>query len=67
MRNFLIIILITVLGVCKSDAQYLEYGAGAGLSVYWGDLNTPDFGTNLGNANFAVQGMAKLNLAGIWL
>jgi opacity protein-like surface antigen len=63
MRNFLIIILITVLGVCKSDAQYLEYGAGAGLSVYWGDLNTPDFGTNLGNANFAVQGMAKLNFS----
>lgn len=61
MKNLFIIILISLLGASKSDAQYLEYGLGAGMSVYWGDLNTPDFGTNIGNSNFAFQGMAKLN------
>jgi len=44
-------------------AQYLEYGLGVGGAVYWGDLNTPDFGTNLGNTRFAAQGMAKLNFS----
>ena len=63
MRNIFLIILITVLGVSNSKAQYLEYGVGAGLSVYWGDLNAPDFGTNVGNSNFAFQGMAKLNFS----
>ena len=63
MKNLLLIFVISVFGVAKTDAQYLEYGLGFGTSVYWGDLNAPDFGTNIGNANLAVQGMAKLNFS----
>lgn len=63
MKNLLLIFVISVLGVCNTNGQYLEYGLGVGASVYWGDLNAPDFGTNVGNSNLAVQGMAKLNFS----
>ena len=63
MKNLLLIIIISVFGLSKTNGQYLEYGLGIGTSVYWGDLNAPDFGTNIGNANLAVQGMAKLNFS----
>jgi opacity protein-like surface antigen len=63
MKNLLLIFVISVFGVTKTNAQYLEYGLGLGTSVYWGDLNAPDFGTNIGNTGFAVQGMAKLNFS----
>lgn len=63
MRNLLLIFAISVVGISKMDAQYLEYGLGFGASVYWGDLNAPDFGTNIGNAHLAVQGVGKLNFS----
>lgn len=63
MKNLLLICVISVFGVFKMNAQYLEYGLGFGAAVYWGDLNANDFGTNLGNTNFAIQGMAKLNFS----
>lgn len=63
MKNLLLVFIISVLWLAKANCQYLEYGVGIGISAYWGDLNTPDFGTNLGNSNLAVQGMAKLNFS----
>jgi len=63
MKKLLLVFTIGILSFVKSDAQYLEYGVGIGTSVYWGDLNAPDFGTNIGNTNLAVQGMAKLNFS----
>jgi len=60
------LILVFILGLSMSmgaNAQYLEYGLGVGGAVYWGDLNTPDFNTNLRNTKFAAQGMAKLNFS----
>ena len=63
MKNLLLIFVISVLGLSKMNGQYLEYGLGIGASVYWGDMNTPDFGTNLGNSNLSIQGMAKLNFS----
>jgi len=61
MKNLLVIFIISVCGLSSAKSQYLEYGLGIGGSVYWGDLNAPDFGSNIGNMNFAVQAMAKLN------
>lgn len=63
MKNLLLIIIISICGLNDTKSQYLEYGLGIGGSVYWGDLNAPDFGSNLSNMNFAVQGMAKLNFS----
>lgn len=61
MKKLLIVILVSVSTFTFSNAQYLEYGVGVGGTVYWGDMNAPDFGTNISNLNLAVQGMAKLN------
>ena len=36
-------------------AQKIEFGLGFGASTYWGDLNSPDFGTNLKNSGLAVS------------
>ncbi len=47
--------------VFSVQGQLMEYGLGLGGSVYWGDMNAPDFGTNLGNTNFALQGVLKFN------
>lgn len=63
MKNLLLIFIISLFTINKSHAQYLEYGVGLGTSFYWGDLNAPDFGTNVGNAHLAVQAMAKLNFS----
>ena len=63
MKNLLLILIISVCGVSTAKSQYLEYGLGIGGSVYWGDLNAPDFGSNLSNMNFAVQAMGKLNFS----
>lgn len=35
--------------------QKLEIGLGIGASTYWGDLNAPDFSTNLQNSGLAVE------------
>ena len=63
MRNLLFIFIISLIGFNSAKAQYLEYGIGIGGSVYWGDLNAPDLGTNLSNMHFAAQAMAKLNFS----
>lgn len=63
MKNLLLIIIISLFGVSIAKSQYLEYGVGVGGSVYWGDLNAPDFGTNVSNTNLAIQAMAKLNFS----
>ncbi len=63
MKNLLLIFIISILGLSSAKSQYLEYGLGIGGSVYWGDLNAPDFGSNLSNMNLAVQAMAKLNFS----
>lgn len=63
MKNLLLICLISLLGTGSIKSQYLEYGFGIGGSVYWGDLNAPDFGSNLSNTNLAVQAVAKLNFS----
>ena len=39
----------------RLSSQYTEIGFGAGLANYWGDLNAPDFPTNISNGRFAVQ------------
>ena len=63
MKNLLLIFIISICSITTAKSQYLEYGLGIGGSVYWGDLNAPDFGSNLSNMNFAVQAMAKLNFS----
>lgn len=63
MKNLLLIVLISVCSISAVKAQYLEYGLGIGGAVYWGDLNAPDFGSNLSNMNLAVQATAKLNFS----
>ena len=63
MKNLLLIFIISFFGISTAKSQYLEYGLGIGGSVYWGDLNAPDFGANISNMNFAVQAMAKLNFS----
>lgn len=63
MKRLLVVLLVSMCTITVSKAQYLEYGVGLGGVVYWGDMNTPDFGTNMSNMNFAVQGMAKLNFS----
>jgi len=63
MKNLLLIFIISSFTLCAAKAQYLEYGLGIGGAVYWGDLNAPDFGSNISNMNFAVQAMAKLNFS----
>jgi len=61
-KTFAILLFITFLS-SNVKAQYLEYGVGIGGTAYWGDLNSPDFGTNISNTNLSVQGMAKLNFS----
>ncbi|MEM9546429.1 MAG: DUF6089 family protein [Bacteroidota bacterium] len=63
MKNLLLIFIMSFLGLSSAKSQYLEYGLGIGGSVYWGDLNAPDFSTNMSNTNLAFQGMAKLNFS----
>ena len=63
MKNLLLIFIISICGITSAKSQYLEYGVGIGGSVYWGDLNSPDFSSNLSNMNFAGQVMAKLNFS----
>jgi len=63
MKNLLLVIIISICSISTAKSQYLEYGLGMGGSVYWGDLNAPDFGSNLSNMNFAAQAMAKLNFS----
>ncbi len=63
MKNLLLIFIISIFGLNMAKSQYLEYGLGIGGSVYWGDLNAPDFGSNLSNTNLAAQAMAKLNFS----
>lgn len=63
MKKLLFILLISTLGISGLKAQYLEYGFGIGGAAYWGDLNAPDFGSNMSNSNLAVQAMAKLNFS----
>lgn len=63
MKKLLLIYLFGFVTIFGARAQYLEYGLGVGGAVYWGDLNAPDFGTNIGNTNLAVQGVAKLNFS----
>lgn len=38
-----------------SNAQYYEFGVGVGSAVYWGDLNAPDFSTNISKSEWASQ------------
>jgi len=60
MKKFLI--LLVIIGQSSfMSGQRVEYGLGIGAAVYWGDLNTPEFTTNLGMTNLAVQGMLKYN------
>ena len=63
MKKILLIFIIGICGVSSVKSQYLEYGVGIGGSLYWGDLNAPDIGSNLSNTNLAVQAMAKLNFS----
>lgn len=63
MKNLLLIIVISIFGLGSVHSQYLEYGIGIGGSLYWGDLNAPDLGSNISNTNFAVQAVAKLNFS----
>lgn len=63
MKKLLLIFIISICGLTTVKSQYLEYGFGIGGSVYWGDLNAPDFGSNLSNMHLAVQAMAKLNFS----
>ncbi|MDF1696374.1 MAG: DUF6089 family protein [Saprospiraceae bacterium] len=63
MKNLLLIFVISICGLSTAKAQYLEYGLGIGGSVYWGDLNSPDFSSNLSNTHVSVQAMAKLNFS----
>jgi len=53
-------IILNFVLICK---LVLDFGIGVGGSVYWGDLNTPDFGTNIGNANLAVQAVANIGFS----
>lgn len=50
-----ILSLFFFLGGLSLNAQSLDVGVGIGGVVYWGDLNTDDFGTNIGNTNIALQ------------
>lgn len=52
-----IIVLLSFI-LCFSgrlSSQYTEIGFGAGMANYWGDLNVPDFSTNISNGRFAIQ------------
>lgn len=62
MRNFL---FLTILCWCvvKVEAQTLDIGIGVGGSTYWGDMNTPDFGSNIGNTRPAVQLVGNLGFS----
>ncbi len=62
MKRSLFGFLILVLTFFSARGQLLEYGAGIGGVVYWGDMNAPDFGTNITNTNLGIQAIAKLNL-----
>ena len=63
MKNLLLICLISLCWGDSLQSQYLEYGFGVDGSVYWGDLNAPDFGSNISNTSLAVQAVAKLNFS----
>jgi hypothetical protein len=48
-------------------AQLLEVGIGLGKSVYWGDLNSPEFSTNISkNGGLAIQLSGRYNYRGIF-
>lgn len=47
------------------NAQGIQLGFGVGKSVYWGDLNAPEFSTNLNNnGGTAIQVSGKYNYKG---
>ena len=54
MKNYLFL-AIMLLSLVKAEAQTLDVGIGVGGALYWGDLNAPSFGTNVGNTRPAVQ------------
>ena len=60
-RNSFLLLLLVIFSCNFSQAQYLEYGLGLGQSVYWGDLNTPEFSTNLSNRKWATQAFLRYN------
>ena len=62
MNRFYLIFFILINLTFTLNAQSVDFGIGIGGSAYWGDLNAPSLGTNLGNTNIALQGTARLNL-----
>jgi hypothetical protein len=58
-NSFFLPLLFLLFSPAISQAQYLEYGLGLGQSVYWGDLNTPEFSTNLSNRKWAGQAFIR--------
>lgn len=60
-RNILLLLFVCVFSKIEINAQYLEFGMGFGQAVYWGDLNAPDFSTNLSNWKFGGQIYVRYN------
>ena len=63
MKKHIYTLILSCISLWSLQGQTLEYGIGVGGSVYWGDLNSPEFGTNISNTNLAFQGVAKLNFS----
>lgn len=63
MKSWLIVAIIFIsLGV---QAQGIQLGLGLGKSIYWGDLNAPEFSSNLSNnGGTAIQVYGKYNHRG---
>ena len=65
-RNSTVVLLI-FMSCQTSFAQYIEVGFGLGKSVYWGDLNAPEFSKNISeNGSLAIQLCGKYNYQGIF-
>jgi len=62
-KNILLPVLI-IAAFAECQGQSSELGIGAGMSLYWGDLNANNASSNLTNARPAVQFYAKNNING---
>lgn len=63
MKKILLGLTFLLASVTIINSQSTYYGAGIGQALYWGDLNSPDFMTNITNNNgYAFQVFVRKHL-----
>ncbi len=63
MKKTILYLLLVLVGAGEIKSQSLDIGIGVGGVLYWGDLNGPDFGTNVGNTNLGIQIVGNYTLS----